>query len=80
MDRANQTLAQFEAGPFASYVPWTQNSARILEGLASLNPKTLAVMHGSSFSGNCAQALRDLGYVMKEQLDKPSYNLAATAA
>ena len=80
VDRASQTLAQFEAGPFASYVPWTQNSARILEGLASLNPKTLAVMHGSSFSGNCAQALRDLGYVMKEQLDKPSYNLAATAA
>ena len=80
VDRASQTLAQFEAGPFASYVPWTQNSARILEGLASLNPKTLAVMHGSSFRGNCSQALRELGVVMKEQLDKPSYVFASAAA
>jgi flavorubredoxin len=80
VDRASETLAQFEAGPFASYVPWTQNSARILEGLASLNPKTLAVMHGSSFSGNCAQALRELGNVMKQQLDKPSYQFRVTAA
>lgn len=80
VDRASETLAQFEAGPFASYVPWTQNSARILEGLASLNPKTLAVMHGSSFTGNCAQALRELGNVMKQQLDKPSYQFRVTAA
>jgi hypothetical protein len=80
VDRASETLAQFEAGPFASYVPWTQNSARILDGLASLNPKTLAVMHGSSFTGNCAQALRELGNVMKQQLDKPSYQFRVTAA
>ena len=80
VDRASQTLTQFEAGPFASYVPWTQNTSRILEGLASLNPKTLAVMHGSSFTGNCAQALRELGSVMKEQLDKPSYKFAVGAA
>ncbi len=80
VDRASQTLTQFEAGPFASYVPWTQNTSRILEGLASLNPKTLAVMHGSSFTGNCAQALRELGSVMKEQLDKPSYKFAVSAA
>jgi len=28
-------------------------------------------MHGSSFSGNCNQALLDLATVMKEVLDNP---------
>ena len=31
-------------------------------------PKTLAVMHGSSFHGNGAQALRDLAVVMRDVL------------
>lgn len=31
-----------------------------LERLASLKPKTLAIMHGSSFRGDCAAALKDL--------------------
>jgi hypothetical protein len=44
-----------------------------LKGLASLAPATLAVMHGSSFSGNCQQALLDLATVMEEVLDRPSY-------
>ena len=29
--------------------------------LAALNPRTLALMHGPSFAGDCAAALRDLG-------------------
>ena len=31
-----------------------------LRGLGDLNPTTLAVMHGSSFHGDCRQALNDL--------------------
>lgn len=31
-----------------------------IRGLASLAPRTLAIMHGSSFSGDCVAALHDL--------------------
>ena len=62
-----------QAGPLANYVPYTQNTRVILEGLASLTPKTLAAQHGSSFNGDCGQALRDLSVVMKELLDRTSY-------
>jgi flavorubredoxin len=34
-----------------------------LRRLAELEPATLAVMHGSSYTGDCAQALRDLATV-----------------
>jgi len=34
------------------------NTQPVLERLAALNPKTLAIMHGSSFSGDGARALR----------------------
>lgn len=36
------------------------NTAAVLERLATLQPRTLAIMHGSSFSGDGAKALRDL--------------------
>ena len=39
--------------------------AHILDSLAALQPKTLACMHGSSFSGDGAQALRDFGEVLE---------------
>lgn len=73
IDRCRKTLTDYQAGPLANYVPYTPNTGLILEGLASLQPRTLATMHGSSFCGDCGQALRDLAGVMKEVLDKPSY-------
>lgn len=33
---------------------------RVIDQLAELEPKTLALMHGSSFAGNCGSALRAL--------------------
>src|SRR5262249_19909907 len=33
------------------------NTGTVLHRLAGLQPKTLALMHGSSFNGNCAAAL-----------------------
>ena len=36
-------------------------TAPTLESLAKLNPRTLALMHGSSVTGDCAAALRGLG-------------------
>jgi hypothetical protein len=37
-----------------------------LAKLTALQPKTLAIMHGSSFSGDCQQAFRDLDRAFRE--------------
>jgi hypothetical protein len=52
------------------YSPYTHHTPRMLRGLADLKPRTLATMHGSSFFGNCEQALLDLDGVLKEVLGK----------
>jgi flavorubredoxin len=39
-----------------------------LRRLADLEPTTLAIMHGSSFSGDCAAALRDLASMYEDRL------------
>jgi flavorubredoxin len=77
IDRCRNALTSMQAGPLANYVPYTPNTGRILAGLASLQPKTLAVMHGSSFCGDCSQSLLDLGSVMKEVLNKPTFQFGA---
>lgn len=69
---ARQTLIEYEQSPFAGYVPYTHHTQRLLEGLAALDPRTLAIMHGSSFAGDGAQALRDLATVFKEILGPPA--------
>ncbi|WP_300654063.1 hypothetical protein [Pseudomonas sp.] len=66
--RARQTLLDYESSPFAAYMPYTAQTAPTLERLAQLKPKTLATMHGSTFTGNGEQAIRDLAAVMKEVL------------
>lgn len=66
--RFRQTLVDYEHSPFASYMPYTQQTAQILERLSHLKPKTLATMHGSTFAGNGEQAIKDLAVAMKEIL------------
>ncbi|WP_280418213.1 MBL fold metallo-hydrolase [Nocardia carnea] len=39
-----------------------------LNRLAELQPTTLAVMHGSGYTGDCEQALRDLATVYQERI------------
>lgn len=68
MGRVRQTLSDYQAGPFANYMPYTQHTDRTLRRLAQLNPKTIAAMHGSSFAGDGGRALRDLAAVMREVL------------
>ena len=68
VERCKDALEQTEQGPFANYVPYTHHTGRILHDLASLQPRSLAIMHGSSFHGDGAQALNDLATVMKEVL------------
>ena len=64
-----KSMLEYEQGPLMEYTPYTHNTAKILSSLADLKPKTLATMHGSSFVGNCSQALLDLNYIMKEIYD-----------
>jgi flavorubredoxin len=64
VERCQDALIQTEASPFANYVPYTHHTGRVLETLAEYSPTTLAVMHGSTYYGDGAQALRDLATVM----------------
>lgn len=66
--RFREALVQYQAGPLSNYMPYTPNTERHLAKLAALNPKTLAVMHGSSYVGDGGKALLDLAPVMKEVL------------
>jgi flavorubredoxin len=64
--RSARAMAELQKGPLANYVPYTPMTGRIMEKLAQLEPRTLAVMHGSSFRGDAAQALRDLAGAMRD--------------
>jgi flavorubredoxin len=66
--RVRQTLADYQAGPFANYMPYTQHTDGTLRRLADLKPKTIAAMHGSAYAGDGERALRDLAVVMREEL------------
>lgn len=68
IERARKTLIDYQNGPFANYMPYTKHTDAIMQKLAALNPRTIAPMHGSSFKGDGAQALRDLAVVMREVL------------
>ena len=71
---ARQTLIDYNASPFANYMPYTPNTDTILQGLADLKPRTLATMHGSTFIGDGERALRDLAVVMRETLGPATGN------
>jgi hypothetical protein len=47
-------------------MPYTPYTDATLERLASLNPRTLGVMHGSSFRGDGAAAIRELAHVIRK--------------
>src|ERR1700722_1265552 len=68
IDRCKDALVQTEGGRLANYVSYTDHRGLVVHNLAEYNPNTLAVMHGSSYSGDGGQALRDLATVMREVL------------
>jgi len=72
LGRVRAAILEYQAGPLMDYMPYTPNTRPLLEGLAALSPGTLATMHGSSFTGDGAKALRDLDTVMKDTLGSPS--------
>ncbi len=54
----------------AGYIPYTRQTEGVLHSLAALQPQTLAVMHGSSYSGEGARLLTELAEVLKETFDQ----------
>lgn len=66
VSRSHQAMLHYQAGILAEVTPYTSITAKNLQKLAALRPRTLAVMHGSSFRGDCVQALGDLDQALKE--------------
>jgi flavorubredoxin len=64
--RSHQAMRNYQAGVLADYVPYTPLTAKNLRKLAALEPKTLAIMHGSSYTGDCARALRELDNALRD--------------
>jgi flavorubredoxin len=64
--RSREAMEEYQAGILAEYVPYTALTARNLKKLADLKPTTLAIMHGSSFTGDCVRALGDLDLMLKD--------------
>jgi ABC-type nitrate/sulfonate/bicarbonate transport system substrate-binding protein len=59
-------MLNYQAGILAEYVPYTPLTSQNLQKLADLKPKTLAIMHGSSFHGDCVRAMKDLDRALAE--------------
>jgi flavorubredoxin len=59
------------SGPMSQDMPYTPYTDSILARLAALEPRTLAIMHGSSFRGDCRKAITELAAVIKENLSHP---------
>lgn len=66
VERSRTAAKQMQSSPLMDYVPYTPKTDRLLSELAGFAPNTMAIMHGSSFTGNGADALRRLGRVYAE--------------
>ena len=66
--RAGQAIRANPQGPRAKDMPYTADTDTTLKRLAALNPRTLAVMHGSSYRGNGQAALLALADVLRQCL------------
>jgi hypothetical protein len=70
VDRAREAMIANLSSPLANDMPYTPYTDDTLQRLAALEPRTLAVMHGSSFRGEGRTAILDLAEAIKETLSK----------
>ena len=69
LGRWDAAIAAYQQHPvLMDYVPLTPNTRRRLNELADLQPKVLAAMHGSTFVGDGAGALRAAADVLQRRL------------
>jgi flavorubredoxin len=69
--RAREAIIQNLSGPMAKDMPYTPYTDATLLRLANLKPRTLALMHGSTYNGDGGKAFADLAGVVKETLGRP---------
>jgi len=67
-DRCSELLQEMQQSPFSDYIPYSPHVDKILRELADYAPSVLAVMHGSSYSGDGRNAIHELAGVWKEVL------------
>jgi len=68
--RARKAMIDFQSTQLLNATLFCSATERHMTRLAALQPRTLAVMHGSSFSGDGGNAIRNLASAMKEVLGK----------
>jgi len=67
--RYRQAFETYQHSPvLMDYVPYTENTKRQLANLAELRPRMLAAMHGSTFVGDGAAALRSAADMLQRRL------------
>jgi flavorubredoxin len=66
--RASSAILKNLAGPMAKDMPYTPYTEATLRRLAGLEPRTLALMHGSTFKGDGGKAILALAEVIKRAL------------
>jgi len=70
IEPTQKAMQQMQQGPLAGYMPYTRQTEGVLRSLAGLKPETLAVMHGSSYSGRGDRLLTALAKVIKDSFDQ----------
>lgn len=68
--RARDAILASLAGPMAKDMPYTPYTDSTLQRLSALEPRILAVMHGSTFRGDGRAAILDLAEVIRGLLSK----------
>ncbi len=68
--RARAAIIENLSSPMAKDMPYTSYTDSTLRRLAALEPRTLALMHGTSFRGDGREAILELATVIKEILGK----------
>ena len=66
LERTHNAIVDYQKGPLMDYVPYTDHTKRLLYELSEFNPQTLAIMHGSTYSGDGATLLKELEKIFKE--------------
>ena len=65
LERTQKAQVDMQQTPLMDYMPYTPQTQPMLDRLAALKPKTLAIMHGSSYRGDAGKLLTGLGPVFK---------------
>jgi flavorubredoxin len=69
LGRVQDAMKRMQSGPLIGYMPYTCHTEPLLKRLAELKPRTLAVMHGSSYVGDGSKALCELAGLVREAFD-----------